>query len=259
MANQLTCSVFHRSNVSDMTDLDFFTDVGYHFVTLDTTNGIPGCCINPAGHDFPISIGNLAQHNVGPNIWIEADGLAKSFYATILADLGQSSRDNMLENAALLEHFTSNLTGTIDGQNGWVEAAWLATNPATQSYNKIKHITGDLTIIPSVISAQYLCRIPKLKSTGSLFLSILLADLVFLQALWKVLNWITMAWLERSDPHANFCQGCLKPLAREAEASLTDSGTTTQYSPVPGSRPRLLGKSAANAPSSPHEHFVLSP
>jgi len=40
-------------------------------------------------------------------------------------------------------------------------------------------------------------------------MSILVADLVLLQALWKILNWCTTKWLEHKDPTAKFCAGCL--------------------------------------------------
>ena len=47
----------------------------------------------------------------------------------------------------------------------------------------------DIPVVnPAVIATQYFCQIPRLKSTGSLLIAIIVADLVFLQVLWKVLN-----------------------------------------------------------------------
>ncbi len=258
------CSCLGRSNVSDIADLDFFADPGYHFVfeSIDSNGDIygrPGCCINPARHNFSGAIGSLAQHNLAPNIWIEVDSFAKSFYTTIMADLGQVSNDSILQNDTLLQHFTSNITSMIGPreQNG-VETYWLLAGPARQSYNELKDATGHLNVSASVIYAQYFCQVPELKSGGSLFIAILVADLVFLQALWKVLNWSTIAWLERTDPHANFCPGCLKASDRGFELSPRDSTTAIQSLPVPTdkARPTFLGRKGGYASSESHQQLI---
>ncbi len=93
------------------------------------------CCINVNNKNYSHSISILAQNNKAPNIWIEADSFAKSFYATILADLGQISTDHKLANATALEYFSTNLTTTVDGQSSALTEAWQKTNPATQSYS----------------------------------------------------------------------------------------------------------------------------
>ena len=260
-ACRLNCSdLLHSDNVSDMASLDFFGGPGYHFVTdiLDPNGdlqGQPACCINPSGN--PHSIGGLAQNDIDPNIWIEVDSFAKSFYASIMADLGQVSTDNILANGALLESFTSNITNMTNNGTS-VETFWLKAGPARQSYNEIKDITGPLQINPSVIYAQYFCQVPVLKSGGSLFLAILVADLVFLQALWKILNWITLAWLEYSDPCANVCGGCSKP-DRELELLPMNTEAATNDMPVPEGRPPLLDRKTKHNPvESPQQH-LLSP
>jgi hypothetical protein len=214
-----------------MTDLDFFSGIDYRFTFVNAT-GWPACCLNPGSTGYNSTLSNLAAHEQVPNVWIEADSLAKAFYATIMADLGQTSSVNMLANSSALEYFSTNLTNTISGWEGTsVIASWLNTNPATQEYSKVKDTTGLLNISPSVILEQYLCQIPKLKSGGSLFISILVANLVFLQALWAIVNWIMVWRLERSDPRANFCEGCK---TRDAGIELLErpSTMTTQYDPM---------------------------
>lgn len=214
-----------------MTDLDFFSGIDYRFTVVDAT-GKPNCCLNPEKIGYDSTLSNFAAHGLTPNVWVEADSLAKAFYATIMADLGQHSSVNMLANVSALEHFSTNLTNTVSGWQGTsVIASWLATNPATQEYSKVRDTTGPLNISPSVILEQYLCQIPKLKSGGSLFVSILVADLVFLQALWKILNWVMVWRLGRSDSRANFCEGCR---ARDAGIELLErpSTMTTQYDPM---------------------------
>jgi hypothetical protein len=39
-----------------------------------------------------------------------------------------------------------------------------------------------------------------LKSNGSLFIAVLVADLVMLQALWVVVNWTMATWLDHKNP-----------------------------------------------------------
>jgi hypothetical protein len=250
--------------MSDTTNLDFFDDTGYHFVSSlpeSTLNTHAGCCIHPGGHNFSNSIGSLSHHDVVPNIWTEVDSFAKVFYTSILADLGQISNDNILANGALLEHFTSNITN-MAGSNGpdTVESKWLKAGPARHSYEEIKNITGPLQITDSVIYTQYLCLVPELRSTGSLLVAILIADLVFLQALWKVLNWITVGLLEHSDPQARFCEGCLRSSDGVHDLLPTEPGTATiRHSSSAGDRAHLLGSNAGHAPSESQQQLVLSP
>ena len=244
--------------MDDMTDLGFFSDLNYHFTT--DLDGQISCCINAAGHGYNPTIANLAAHNETPNIWTQADSFAKAFYATIMADLGQNSSANMLANSTALEYFTTNFTSTIEGQDISVMEAWYATNPAMESYSASKSRTGSLSISPSVISQQYLCQIPKLKPGGSLFVAILVADLVFLQALWKLVTWIVGWRVKRADSQASFCEGCL---ARHAEFELRDRTTrTTQYQAVlddsSESRPQLRSRAGTNMSSETREQ-LLSP
>ena len=244
-----------------MASLDFFSDPGYHFMTngLDSNgdvHGQPYCCINPAGHNFSGAIGSLAQHDMEPNIWIEADSFAKSFYSSIMADLGQISTENILANDSLLEFFTAFIKNMTNSDT--VETPWLKAGPARQSYDEIKNVTGPLQIKNSVIYAQYFCEVPVLKSGGSLFIAILIADLVFLQALWKILNWATVAWLEHSDPYANLCEGCSK-LDRGLELSTRNTVKATNDLLVPNERPPLLDINTRHASFESEQRLILSP
>jgi hypothetical protein len=70
--------------------------------------------------------------------------------------------------------------------------------------------------MPSVesttIATEYLCQIPKLKPTGSLLVSVIVADLVFLQVLWLILNWTVTLFFQRKNPEAKRCPGSARPL-----------------------------------------------
>jgi hypothetical protein len=79
----------------------------------------------------------------------------------------------------------------------------------------------------STISAQYLCQVHVQKPWGSLIVSVLVADLVFLQVLWTLLRFIVTWMAERKNEEAKYCLGCAKQIPHEDYESLTT------HSPVP--------------------------
>jgi len=112
-----------------------------------------------------------------------------------MTDLGQTTvTPNILLNATILQYFTQNFTYM---QKDIVNAV---SGPAKDSYEVLKDQTGALNAFAAVISTKYLCQVSRRKSTGTLFMSILVADLVFMQALWKILNLCSEAWLTHKDP-----------------------------------------------------------
>ena len=84
--------------------------------------------------------------------------------------------------------------------------------PATASYDGIG---PPVKITPSVIATEYLCQVPERKSVLNLLVSILVADLVFLQVIWRLLTW-RAEFLLRKMPTAQYCEGCIKHVLREA-------------------------------------------
>lgn len=204
------------SPVQDISDLGFW-DVDYRFMTntmvVNEQNTFHGSWVGifyPGEHHYSPSVSNLASNNASPNIWIASDSLAKSYYSTIMTDLGQTTAaPNILLNETALHYFTRNFTymqnHTVNAQPG----------PANDSYETLKDQTGPLNTSAAVISTKYLCQVPRRKSTGTLFLSILVADLVFMQVLWKILNLCSVAWLTRKDPkgqQGSYC--CIDAFAR---------------------------------------------
>lgn len=129
----------------------------------------------------------------------EADQYVKVLYSAILTDLGSFSSDNILINASLLQEYTQEFQSAAG---------------ARQSYNELKDSgIGPLNITPSTIYAEYLCQVPQRKPIGPLLVSIFVADLVLLRAVWTILNWTTTAWTQRNQK-AKFCEGCLATMAR---------------------------------------------
>jgi hypothetical protein len=89
----------------------------------------------------------------------------------------------------------------------------------------------NLSITPSFFFTEYLCQTPTLKSAGSLILSVLVADLVFLNAAWVLLNWFAVKKLEGSKPTAHYCEGCaesIEELAEIGRESQTNNKERTQ-------------------------------
>lgn len=110
-----------------------------------------------------------------PTIWVEVVAHGKSLYFTVLADLGQSPGPNLLSHADLLQKYTKNFPSK--------STANAKVGPATQTYDGLKAQTRPLSITPSVMYQQYIGEVPVRKSIGSLIIRVMIADLVFLQAL----------------------------------------------------------------------------
>lgn len=129
------------------------------------------------------------------NIWLPADGLAKSIFSTILVDLGQPfARPNILADADTLQFFTRNFTEMMKTK------ANAQPGPAQQSFEALRDEIGPLEITPSVISTKYLCEVPQRKSMGTLFISIFIADLVLVQAVWKLFSLCASSWHTSRHP-----------------------------------------------------------
>lgn len=148
----------------------------------------------PQLNDSAVTIANLDRFNVYPNIWVNADSLAKSMYSSVMADLGQSDPPNIVLNATALQHFTANFNKNMDGEVN------IRVGPANDSFAALQSQTGPLGTTPAVVFTKYSCQVPRRKSTGSLFVSILIADLVFMQALWKVFSLIVGSILCHNNP-----------------------------------------------------------
>jgi hypothetical protein len=169
-------------------------------------------CASPTLSDLVHASGD--DNHPLPNIWTSVDTLSKALYYTILTDLGQVDAPyiNMLTDARLLTYFTSNFTAINESVSGdkhpWGEN--LGTDPALASapFTDASAATFDLRVNPSVLTADYLCQIPQLKPTGSLIVSVLIADLVLLQTIWHVFKLVIDRILGMRHPKMRFCEGC---------------------------------------------------
>lgn len=191
------------TTTSDIASLDFF-QIDFRFI-VDWGWG-NFSVIAPGDYDYSPTtdhggISKLARRVAYPDIWEWADRLGKSAYSTILVDLGQSVVPNILTNATALQYYTQLFPDPPFIANA-------KPGPAIQDYDTLRDATGPLGITPSVISTEYLCQIPQRKSAGNLFVSILVGDLVLLQAIWQLFKLGTAAVLLRKIPRAQYCEGC---------------------------------------------------
>ena len=186
------------SNAKDITDLSFF-NVSSRFIRHEyTDNGVLPIPSSTDVNGSDVNISNLDKFDIYPNIWIYTDSLAKSMYSTVMTDLGQSGLPNILLDEVALQHYTINFTGL---RNPVVN---LYVGPALDSFSTLKNQVGPLGTSTSVIFAKYLCQVPKRKSTGSLIVSILVADLIFLQAVWKLFTFTVGNILGHKDVTGQF-------------------------------------------------------
>lgn len=214
----------NNQSTSDITALSFF-EVDFRFIINVKSGDNTFDVIHPGLYNYSNSIGYLNAVKAGPNVWVLADSLAKSTHSTILTDLGQTSfTPNILADPDTLQHFTSNFS--VDSFRSHMKAG-----PAVQDYDTLKNTTGTLGVTPSVFSTNYLCQIPQLKSAGNLFVAVLLADLVFLQALWKIFT-LLVGWLGLQNRSGTYeCQGCIDQ-ARRKRGTRWEAGVLSPEGPT---------------------------
>lgn len=200
----------------DIGDLDFITYLGTFgkstgemiWAGQDPQNQVPWKL-------FPLSHWN--NSNFEPYLPQQLDGFTKSFYSYIIADLGQTLKPNILTDPKLLQYYlaaefdTNRTTDAIGIYN--MSTVWHPDPvPIAQAYdvlNTTKNM-GQLGAKPAQINTQYACQVPQLNGTGTLTMTVIIGDLVLLQALWTAFCWFADLWLRRLDPTASFCDGCAK-------------------------------------------------
>jgi hypothetical protein len=178
--------------------------------------------------------GNLSHGNTLS--LINLDGLAKSLYSIILTDLGQSVESNILAFPQRTMDFAKK-TIQLGTTGDFIDLLITGPEPRNPPLELTAFYKWAGTGVPyvnsSVISTQYLCQVPKLKSKGSLIVSIIVADLVFLQALWVVFTWIVTFFLERRHPEAKYCPGCAVQLKSDEPETKMEFIASGSYKQLP--------------------------
>ncbi|KAF2483045.1 hypothetical protein BDY17DRAFT_310121 [Neohortaea acidophila] len=197
------------SGNNNITSLDFF-EMTYYFLTPSASSGMyfGGASDPPQTLGHMIQLGDSAQAK--PPIWQPVDSLAKSMYSAVLADLGQTfapPESNILSTAERLQSFTADFH-EIE-QNSTV---YFFSQLESESYDARQagpNPTGPLDLTASVIATNYLCQVPQRKPLGDIVIAVLLADLVLLQAAWKLYTFAVRSALFQKHPSAKRCLGCL--------------------------------------------------
>lgn len=190
-----------------------------------------------------------------PPIWLQADALAKSMYSAVMTDLGQTSlpsSSNIVSDPDILQEYSKNFS-TIRSPRFYPEGAVnLTANIPDGTHDDLKASvsSGPLKITPSVISTKYLCSVPKMKSAGNIFMSILLADLVLLNAVWMIYCLAVERFFVRS-PTANYCEGCLKGVYELQALEVIPKGTASPPTSLPLSQDDLRSVSTEYEPVQP--------
>jgi hypothetical protein len=205
--------------------------------------------MSPGFFDYGTSLSGCPNFALPYSPSSDIDALTKSFYSLVLSDLGQAVPTNLLTNPGLIMELQEAIpvqdASTVPERLGYD----ISTPPSDLYQNETaffnwfgeffvqyfvpsdKQIaTNTPVVLPSVIAQQYYCQVPQLKSTGSLLVAVLVADLVFLQVLWKVLNLAVTFSLKRQRRDANYCDGCAKrlplPPAKEGDYKLVGGAAT---------------------------------
>ena len=230
----------------DITSLNYYQSPSCFFETFN-----PNGTFADGPYCGGATVGELSS--AGPNflgsIWVPADSLAKSIQSTILTDLGQTRplQANILGDAATLEYFTRNISDIINStmpQNTMNGDNVKQDSRLAQSAYSASDATRPLTVPPSVISTTYFCQIPQRKSTSSLLIALILADLVFLQATWKIFILVVDAYTARRYPELN-CGAKFDTSHRESEGGYSGVAQETEHTMnMTPTRPACQGKQA---------------
>ncbi|KKY32741.1 hypothetical protein UCDDA912_g07277 [Diaporthe ampelina] len=122
------------------------------------------------------------------------DAFAKSYYSAVMWDLNFDGETN----AYASEDSTNYLVDTIN----------TATGNDTMTPNTILG-SPDLVGNHARFEMQYICSVPRKKDTGSLIISVVVANIVLLCVFWNIFNWVALRYLRSRDPTWDMCRGCL--------------------------------------------------
>lgn len=214
--------------VLDYTDLNFFYAQAFFYGNNDSF-----AWIRPPDTAAVWAESQQTGASSLPKIIRTVDAFGKCLYSLLLSDFGVQDETNALITPSgvkwlqdlvdpeLKGKTTDMIVGRYSGRPDGIPNAINKTGPTYPINETYQLVSKDLGEPPnltntnsSTIFMQYLCSIPQRKGGAALFFAVLLADLVFLQAAWMLLNLAATWWLQRKYEQANYCEGC-----RAVEAS----------------------------------------
>ena len=156
------------------------------------------------------------KHYFLPNMSTTVDAFGKSFWSLLLSDMGVYDETNALATADGIDFLQSRNDTGLRTAAAEDDSDEFNIGTITRQYNPedgATRATSNHTNQVSTLFAQYLCSVPKQKGGFSLFFSVLLADIVFLNACWKVFGWVATYLLGRRDPYFNCCERCISKMS----------------------------------------------
>ena len=167
-----------NADIKDIKDLRFF-DIDYRMF-YDESNGD----LDIGFANATDTISSLTTANRSPNIWIPTDSLAKSFWSTIMADLGDTAQTQVIVgDPALTTYFTANFTAILE-ELSQTRYASARPGPSLVSFTPSSADFNELGLTKSTIDAQFLCQVPVWKNPGEVFILVLAQNIVFLSSVW---------------------------------------------------------------------------
>lgn len=163
------------------------------FMTTVISPGQSGSLVSPSNSSQDEEPFPLAQGDPG-SVARLLDEFAKSYYSVVMWDLN-FSRDN---NAFASKEEMDYLVNTIASASG---NDTITPSPILGS--------SDLVGNHARFEMQYICSVPEKKDTGSLIISVVVANIVLLCVFWNIFNWIALRYLRSQDPAWDVCRGCL--------------------------------------------------
>lgn len=145
-----------------------------------------------------------------PGIWRSVGTLGKSMWFTVLADLGRNDAlmPNMFAQPDLLANLTANLTQANLTLSQHFRQFDFDSNIFLQSFDPSQPLAVPLKVNQSVLTTDYLCQVPQLKSGGNLFVSVLVADLAILQGIWAAFTFLVGWFWVKNGEEAESCAVC---------------------------------------------------
>ncbi|EIN06281.1 hypothetical protein PUNSTDRAFT_115580 [Punctularia strigosozonata HHB-11173 SS5] len=138
--------------------------------------------------------------------WIAStlDNLAQTFYAGVRIDLGHWTPNNIFTNFTSLKASFD----PFDGTNQWAAAAIMHGEALGYvNYTANDTPSPDVRTPQAVIQTQYTCNTRRLKSIGSLIMSVASGTLSMFLTVWGLMTTM-MATVARRSPGANICKEC---------------------------------------------------
>jgi hypothetical protein len=167
------------------------------------------------------SVPRLMQIHTGsdpyPSIWKSVDVLGKAMWFSVLTDLGrnQSAVPNMLVEPRLLANLTSNFTSEYNGSISSSFHKGLAQAPFDPNATPLPNLNAT----QATLITNYVCQVPRMKSAGRLFSTVLQANLVYLQNAYALFVFIISYLLYHRNPDVNYCDGCRGVIGHRAQQS----------------------------------------